>query len=155
MTDIESSLISHTDKAGFASSLLSDTTVPAIRIMLADAPSAFRDGLRALLTAQTDLTVVGETSNVDGILALAADCKPDMPRNIVPTDKPVALSRRERKVVCLVAQGFRNREIADKLFISEQTVKNHMHNIFEKIGVQDRLELALYAIYHRLHETHG
>ena len=74
------------------------------------------------------------------------------PRNLPQTDKPVALSRREREITALVAQGFRNREIADKLFISEQTVKNHMHNIFEKVGVQDRLELALYAIYHRMYE---
>jgi two-component system, NarL family, nitrate/nitrite response regulator NarL len=35
-------------------------------------------------------------------------------------------------------------------FISEQTVKNHLHNIFDKLGVSDRLELALYAIHHRL-----
>jgi len=74
------------------------------------------------------------------------------PRHVAPNDKPVALSKREREIVGLVAQGFRNREMADKLFISEQTVKNHLHNIFEKIGVQDRLELALYAIYHRLYE---
>ena len=38
------------------------------------------------------------------------------------------------------------------LFISEQTVKNHLHNIFDKQGVSDRLELALYAIHHRLVE---
>jgi DNA-binding NarL/FixJ family response regulator len=64
-------------------------------------------------------------------------------------EKPL-LSPREREIVQLVAQGFRNREIAEKLFISEQTVKNHLHNIFDKLGVSDRLELALYAIHHRL-----
>ena len=42
------------------------------------------------------------------------------------------------------------KEIGEKLFISEQTVKNHLHNIFDKLGVSDRLELALYAIHHRL-----
>ena len=40
----------------------------------------------------------------------------------------------------LVAQGYRNKEIAEKLFISEQTVKNHLHNIFDKLGVSDRLD---------------
>jgi two-component system, NarL family, nitrate/nitrite response regulator NarL len=64
-------------------------------------------------------------------------------------DKPL-LSEREREIVQLVAQGYRNREIGEKLFISEQTVKNHLHNIFDKLGVSDRLELALYAIHHRL-----
>jgi DNA-binding NarL/FixJ family response regulator len=64
-------------------------------------------------------------------------------------EKPL-LSGREKEVVQLVAQGFRNKEIGEKLFISEQTVKNHMHNIFDKLGVSDRLELALYALHHRL-----
>ncbi|MGA8074215.1 MAG: response regulator transcription factor [Candidatus Acidiferrales bacterium] len=66
-------------------------------------------------------------------------------------EKPL-LSDREKEIVQLVAQGFRNREIGEKLFISEQTVKNHLHNIFDKLGVSDRLELALYAIHHRLIE---
>jgi DNA-binding NarL/FixJ family response regulator len=65
-------------------------------------------------------------------------------------EKPL-LSDREKEIVQLVAQGFRNREIGEKLFISEQTVKNHLHNIFDKLGVSDRLELALYAIHNNLH----
>ena len=48
--------------------------------------------------------------------------------------------------MALVAQGFKNKEIAERMFISEQTVKNHLHNVFDKLGVSDRLELALYAI---------
>jgi two-component system, NarL family, nitrate/nitrite response regulator NarL len=61
------------------------------------------------------------------------------------------LSTREREIVALVTQGFKNREMAEKMFISEQTVKNHLHNIFDKLGVSDRLELALYAIHKKLH----
>ncbi|MBK5293111.1 MAG: response regulator transcription factor [Acidobacteriia bacterium] len=61
------------------------------------------------------------------------------------------LSNREREIVALVAQGFKNKEMAEKMFISEQTVKNHLHNIFDKLGVSDRLELALYAIHKGLH----
>jgi len=60
------------------------------------------------------------------------------------------LSDREIEVVQLVVQGCQNKEIGKRLFISEQTVKNHLHNIFDKLGVSDRLELALYAIHHRL-----
>jgi DNA-binding NarL/FixJ family response regulator len=56
------------------------------------------------------------------------------------------LSDRELEVVALVAAGHRNKEIANKLFISEQTVKTHLTNIFQKLEVTDRLELALYAI---------
>jgi len=61
------------------------------------------------------------------------------------------LSAREREIVALVAQGYKNKEMAEKMFISEQTVKNHLHNIFDKLGVSDRLELALYAIHKGYH----
>src|ERR1039457_2590725 len=64
-------------------------------------------------------------------------------------EKPL-LSDREMEVVQLVAQGLQNKEIGKRLLISELTVKNHLHNIFDKLGVSDRLELALYAIHHRL-----
>jgi len=71
-----------------------------------------------------------------------------------PVREPIktVLSTREREVVGLVCQGFRNKEIAEKMFISEQTVKNHLHNIFDKLGVSDRLELALFAIHKKLNE---
>jgi DNA-binding NarL/FixJ family response regulator len=65
------------------------------------------------------------------------------------SEKPL-LSDREMEIVQLVAQGFQNKEIGKKLVISENTVKNHLHNIFDKLGVSDRLELVLYAIHHRL-----
>ncbi|HVT93393.1 MAG TPA: response regulator transcription factor [Bryobacteraceae bacterium] len=61
------------------------------------------------------------------------------------------LSARELEIVQLVAQGYKNKEMAEKMFISEQTVKNHLHNIFDKLSVSDRLELALYAIHKGLH----
>ncbi len=62
------------------------------------------------------------------------------------------LSEREIEVVTLVASGNRNKEIANKLFISEQTVKTHLSNIFQKLEVNDRLELALYAMRNGLVE---
>ena len=74
------------------------------------------------------------------------------PPSAVPRDRERSpLSQREREIVALVAQGFKNKEMAEKMFISEQTVKNHLHNIFDKLGVSDRLELALYAIHNNLH----
>ncbi len=68
-------------------------------------------------------------------------------------EQSAVLSLREREIVVLVAQGFKNKEMAERMFISEQTVKNHLHNIFAKLGVSDRLELALYAIHNNLHEV--
>jgi len=61
------------------------------------------------------------------------------------------LSKREREVVALIAQGYKNKELAEKMFISERTVKNHLHNIFDKLGVSHRLELALYALHKGIH----
>lgn len=55
------------------------------------------------------------------------------------------LSAREREIVRLVASGHRNRAIAERLSISEGTVKVHVHNVYEKLDVSGRIELALYA----------
>jgi DNA-binding NarL/FixJ family response regulator len=57
------------------------------------------------------------------------------------------LSRREREVLALVAQGYPNPRIAAKLFISAQTVKNHLHHLYEKTGVANRAELVILAIH--------
>ena len=74
------------------------------------------------------------------------------PPAAAPQTPKLTISTREREVVTLVCQGFRNKEIAEKMFISEQTVKNHLHNIFDKLGVSDRLELALFAIHKKLND---
>src|SRR5579864_9088024 len=80
------------------------------------------------------------------------DAPPPPPQAAAPRERERSpLSQREREIVALVAQGFKNKEMAEKMFISEQTVKNHLHNIFDKLGVSDRLELALYAIHNNLH----
>lgn len=55
------------------------------------------------------------------------------------------LTRREYEVLTLIAEGLNNREIAERLFISEKTVKNHVSNIFKKINVSDRIQAAIYA----------
>src|SRR5271165_2536475 len=60
------------------------------------------------------------------------------------------LSDRELRIISGVVQGYKNREIAAQLYTSEQMVKNALRNIFDKIGVSDRLELALFTIHHRI-----
>ncbi|MBE6083553.1 MULTISPECIES: response regulator [Tissierellales] len=56
-----------------------------------------------------------------------------------------SLTRREYEVLTLLAEGINNKEIADKLYISEKTVKNHVSNIFKKIKVNDRIQAAIFA----------
>lgn len=63
--------------------------------------------------------------------------------------KEKLLSTREIEVLCALAEGLYNKEIASKLQISEKTVKNHVSNIFKKIGVSDRTQAAVYAIRHK------
>jgi two-component system nitrate/nitrite response regulator NarL len=61
-------------------------------------------------------------------------------------------SRREGEILDLVVQGFTNPEIAARLIVSPQTVKNQLHHMYEKIGVTDRLELILYAVHEGLQQ---
>jgi DNA-binding NarL/FixJ family response regulator len=68
-------------------------------------------------------------------------------RSLRPAD---TLTRREKAVISYLMQGWRNREIAKHLSITEQTVKNHLRSIYDKVGVSDRLELVLYVIHQRL-----
>jgi two-component system nitrate/nitrite response regulator NarL len=68
----------------------------------------------------------------------------------VPLRPVDTLTRREKSVISCLVQGWRNREIAERLHITEQTVKNHLRTIYDKVGVSDRLELALYAIHQKL-----
>ena len=63
------------------------------------------------------------------------------------------LTARERQIVSAVANAYQNKDIAEKFAISEKTVKHHLTNIFTKVGVSSRLELALFALQHRLDST--
>jgi two-component system nitrate/nitrite response regulator NarL len=60
------------------------------------------------------------------------------------------LTARERLVISYLILGWRNREIAERMSITEQTVKNHLRSIYDKVGVSDRLELVLFALHRRL-----
>lgn len=60
------------------------------------------------------------------------------------------LTPRELQVVATVVAGYSNREIAKKFSLSEDTVKHHLSKIFDKTGASNRLELALFAIHHRI-----
>ncbi len=60
------------------------------------------------------------------------------------------LTPKELKIVALIVQGFKNKEIATMLGTTEQVIKNYLRNVYDKIGVSDRLELALFTIHHRI-----
>jgi DNA-binding NarL/FixJ family response regulator len=87
---------------------------------------------------------------------LIADVLSEMtrPKFKQPTDpeemKIASLTAREREVIELVGQGLKNQAIADRLCISEATVRHHLTSVFAKLGVDDRLQLAVYAFRHGL-----
>lgn len=66
------------------------------------------------------------------------------------SDDIASLTKRERDVINLVAQGLKNRQIAERLSISDITVRHHLTSIFGKLGVADRFELIIYAYRHGL-----
>jgi DNA-binding NarL/FixJ family response regulator len=86
---------------------------------------------------------------INGILNGGAPMSPAIARRVVnsfrqTTEKKqvstVSLTPRENEILDLLAQGFRNKDIADKLFVSVNTIRTHIYNIYEKLHVQNRIE---------------
>jgi len=72
-------------------------------------------------------------------------------RDTVPR-KVALLSEREREIIALVGEGLKNQQIAERLFLSDVTVRHHLTSIFKKLKVSDRLELVIYAYKNGLAE---
>jgi DNA-binding NarL/FixJ family response regulator len=83
-----------------------------------------------------------------------------LPPQLMRIDSPVddmvgtrvrdRLTPKEMRIVALIVQGCKNREIATRLKTTEQVIKNYLRSIYDKTGVGDRLELALFTIHHRV-----
>src|SRR6204780_2088194 len=65
------------------------------------------------------------------------------------------LSPKELAIITCITQGKRNKEIAYQLGTTEQVIKNYLRKVYDKLGVSDRLELALYCLHHQLHKKAG
>jgi DNA-binding NarL/FixJ family response regulator len=69
--------------------------------------------------------------------------------------KMATITKREKEIILLIGEGLRNKQIADRLFISETTVRHHLTSIFSKLGVSNRLDLVVYAYRHNLAKPPG
>jgi DNA-binding NarL/FixJ family response regulator len=77
--------------------------------------------------------------------------QPDSPEeDMVGTRVRDRLTPKEMRIVALIVQGCKNREIAHRLKTTEQVIKNYLRSVYDKTGVSDRLELALFTIHHRV-----
>jgi DNA-binding NarL/FixJ family response regulator len=121
---------------------------------------ALRLGARGLVTKNTTIALmikcirtvmtgqywVGRESVSDLIGCLV----PRRPGVAAPFAEQTELTRRELQIVAAVVAGYANKEIASRLSLSEHTVKHHLSSIFDKLGVTNRLEVALLAIKQKL-----
>jgi DNA-binding NarL/FixJ family response regulator len=120
-----------------------------------------RAGARGVVTSSRQVEQLANALRRvhDGEIWLARGCMSQLIDDMVAADHPMPdhlatpegldrLTEREREVVALIAQGMHNKAIAADLGITDHTVRHHLTAIFAKLGVADRLELAVYAFRH-------
>ena len=112
-----------------------------------DALAAIRSGARAVVFKRFAIETLMDALDAvaDGNVWIPPALQKHLTERLLePPEEP--LTPREREIVRHVAMGLRNAEVAEKLSISEVTVKTHLNNIFQKLGLRGRTALALYAI---------
>src|SRR6266508_1258464 len=150
-----------------------------VRILVADDHPLTRDGIKAALSMDAELEVVAEASDGQEAVSLAEAVRPDVIlmavhlaaegsavihpnltrqfieeiRQLTRGEQSVStLSGREVEVLQMIAYGSTNREVAEALHISPQTVKTYLERIFTKLGVSDRTRAVAVALKHGIVE---
>jgi two-component system nitrate/nitrite response regulator NarL len=109
-----------------------------------------------LKESATQVLLKSITTVMAGSYWVGRESVPDLKELVLDNAAPeqpggtYGLTRREMQMVAAIVEGSSNREIAQKFNVREDTVKHHLTSIFSKLGVSTRLELALFAIEHRL-----
>src|ERR687895_398949 len=144
----------------------------ALRVLIADDQAMVRAGFRMILEAESDIEVVGEAKDGEEALAAARRVRPDVvvmdirmprldgvavtrrvieefvrgkPSDVPPTDALSELTERELEVLCLIARGLSNAEIAEELVIAPATAKTHVRRILMKLNLRDRVQAVVLA----------
>jgi DNA-binding NarL/FixJ family response regulator len=131
------------------------TAIPGLRVVVVDMERDERTFLRAIGEGVVGYVLkdASATEVADMIRAVSAGeavCPPSLSmtlfnvvqRRLLPAQTSRVLSRREDELVALLRERLTNKEIAARLNLSEQTVKNHVHRILRKIGAEDRLAIV-------------
>lgn len=116
-------------------------------VLKESAPALLFEGIRSVMADQYWLARENVADVVQALRRLGEQMDAAVKKN------RFGLTRRELQVVAAAAFGESNREIAQRLKVSEDTVKHHLTNIFDKLGVFSRVELAVFAINHGLTEA--
>jgi DNA-binding NarL/FixJ family response regulator len=123
-----------------------------------DALEALRAGARGVLTKDAGRDEIARALHqaAAGHMTLAAPLQARLLAAAAPPDTPArvelpdGLTAREAEVLGLIGAGFTNREIAERLVVSEATVKTHINHVFSKVGARDRAAAINYAAQHRI-----
>jgi two-component system NarL family response regulator len=114
---------------------------------LEDAANAMRMGARAIVQKRfaVEMLMVAIRAAVSGMVWMPPALQAELASQ-AGIHNSRRLTMREAEIVRYVSTGLRNAEVADRLSITEGTVKTHLNNIFQKLGIRDRVELTNYAL---------
>src|SRR5882672_8896279 len=138
-----------------------------LKLILADNQAIFRAGIAKVLAVEDEMRIVAQAQTPEQMFMALVDCVRKVARGenwvqdvAVPSELTEndmvglrvrdRLTAKELRIVALIVQGYKNKEIASQLGTTEQVIKNYLRNVYDKIGVSDRLELALFTIHHRI-----
>src|SRR5207253_2708820 len=141
-----------------------------IRVIVADTQAIFRAGLRKIFALEDDIRVVGQSETMAQTLSAAKKFSADIlilesalssnPAEALsellrqsPALRVVVVTPKQSLIVSCVTQGMKNKEIAQRVGTTEQVVKNYLRKVYDKLGVADRLELALFCLHNRVLES--
>ena len=126
-------------------------------ILVADKHEEIPEALAAELGGIVGRSITGPVM-IDCVRRVARGqrCLTEVGERVLPPKDDVGarvrdrLTPKEMQIVALIVQGCKNKDIAQQLGTKEQVIKNYLRSIYDKIGVSDRLELALFTLHHRL-----
>jgi two-component system NarL family response regulator len=146
LLDLQMDRNSLADVAGLAERVKVIVVTATERVQ--DALAAIRSGARGVVFKRfaIETLMMAIRAVMEGHVWMPPAVQAEVTATHIREPHTVVLTRREREIVRHVALGLRNAEVAKRLDITEVTVKTHLNNVFQKLGLRDRVALTLYAL---------